>query len=91
LKNNYWFKRRRYGYGWAPITWQGKLLVIALILIIASGTYLVEFANKNTQSDKAIFVLILFLASLIVVAISLKKGPKPRWQWGIYEKDQKDD
>ena len=36
----YWFKRRRFGWGWTPVTWQGWLTVAFFIgLIIARRVF----------------------------------------------------
>jgi SNF family Na+-dependent transporter len=82
-----WFKRKRFGYGWTPVTWQGWLVIAAYV------ASLVFFANNGKNfvktSDIVIGVvvpIIMFTALLILVCIV--KGEKPKWQWGR-RKDEK--
>ncbi len=34
-KRKLWFKRRRYGLGWTPVTWQGWTVVVVVVAIAA--------------------------------------------------------
>lgn len=89
---NYWFKRRRYGYGWTPVTWQGWLTVILFLVIVLSESAVLRDMPRNTLSPEVIVYLSLFLVStLLLVVISSKKGPSPRWRWGSKATDNPDE
>lgn len=79
----YWFKRRRYGWGWIPVSWQGWLSVIAVVLFIIAGALTLTGIPKNQFTREVGFYLI-FVAVLVLQLIILgyKKGPKPKWRWG---------
>jgi len=83
-KQKFWFKRRRYGYGWIPVTWQGVItIIIFLFVVIFSSIILLKDVEKNTyQPEASMFVLVLSISTFIFIEISYKMGPPPRWRWG---------
>ena len=81
---SYWFKRRRYGYGWTPVKWQGWLTVFLFLAVVLIGaSILLKDTPRNTFSTES-FVFLIFTAitTALVVVVSLMKGPKPKWRWG---------
>ena len=90
---NYWFKRRRYGWGWVPITWQGWVALIAFIgIVIAAAAIQLPAKPEQPSEDELIRFLIIFtLAVLILVAICMAKGPAPHWRWGKKPSDNPDE
>jgi len=82
--NNFWFKRKRYGWGWIPVTWQGWLVIVVELLFIfsLSGVLLKDVPKNTYQSEVGIFLILVFLSTLLLVFITYKKGPKPKWRWG---------
>jgi hypothetical protein len=88
----YWFKRRRYGYGWTPVTWQGWLTVVVfLVVLLVAAIVLVGDAPRNSFSTEgAIFLAIVVALTALVMVISLAKGPKPKWRWGSRSDDDPD-
>jgi hypothetical protein len=89
---NYWMKRRRYGWGWTPITWQGWLFTVlqtAILLTAAS-----QMPQKPAQPSAA--QLVKLIVTLLCVGISLVlvgslTGPKPHWRWGKSDSDNPDE
>jgi uncharacterized membrane protein YhaH (DUF805 family) len=77
--NNYWFKRKLYGWGWVPATWQGWLVILVWLLLF---TFSIQTLDHEWL--KNIFVTTILTVGLIYICY--KKGEKPRWQWG---KDKK--
>lgn len=83
MKNNLWFRRKTYGWGWTPITWQGWLVTaffLAMPLVVKLIVRWFEF-SKNIQTFSMLSVIPLVVVGLVVVC--LRHGEKPRWQWGI--------
>jgi hypothetical protein len=33
-KSSYWFKRKRYGWGFTPATWQGWAVVLGYLIVV---------------------------------------------------------
>jgi hypothetical protein len=76
-----WFKRRRFGWGWEPVTWQGWLVVVAYIA--ADVAFALTIDERSTVTE----VLFTFILPITLLTISLIRfcyayGEKPRWQWG---------
>ena len=83
MKNNLWFRRKTYGWGWTPITWQGWLVTaifLAVPLVVKLIVRWLEF-SKTIQTFSMLSMIPLVVVGLIVVC--LRYGEKPRWQWGI--------
>ena len=73
----YWFKRRRYGYGWIPVRWQGwAVLTVYLIVIISSANEL------EKGEDTLLYVIMLALSTISLLVIARDRGPRPKWRWG---------
>ncbi len=84
-----WFKRKTYGWGWYPSTWQGWLVIaIYIAIIFALGLTIDE--NSTQKEVNLIFVLPVLIATTALVTISYKKGEKPRWQWGEKKEEGSD-
>ena len=91
--NSYWFKRRRYGYGWIPVVWQGWAVLVAFAaIIIAAAIYLLPDKPTAPSSLQIVtFLLVLLSALFLLIGISLAKGPAPHWRWGKTEHDNADE
>lgn len=76
---NYWFKRRRFGFGFMPVTWQGWLVTIGYILVIIFAG--MAFLDNNLR-ETSLFFLIFILATGGLLRIMLIKGPRSHWRWG---------
>ena len=86
LKDNpegYWFKRKIWGWGWTPVTWQGwatLFLYISAIIIIFKNVD----AKSHSNSDTLIGTAPLFIVvTTLLIFICYRKGEKPKWQWGF--------
>ncbi len=89
LKDNpeeFWFKKKLYGWGWTPVKWQGWVVVlVAVLLIIWNG---INFSSITETSEPTDEMLVWFFVKTIIVVVALlvvcyKKGEKPKWQWGL--------
>lgn len=77
----YWFKRKTYGWGWTPSTWQGWLVVLVYVAIIFLLS--INIGIESTQTEVyTTFVVPMLIATVVLIRISYIKGEKPRWQWG---------
>ena len=80
LKDNpegYWFKRKLYGWGWAPVKWQGWLVILVALGFVFFGIYIGE---TDDAPGAALLGVLLMVA--IILYFGYKKGEKPCWQWG---------
>ena len=69
-----WFKRKVYGWGWMPCSWEGWVVTLGfVILLIPVMTRMIDWTDK---------LLSLAILVIILIGICYKTGEKPRWQWG---------
>lgn len=79
----YWFKRRRYGYGWTPTTWQGWLTVlIYFVLILLAGWLLENNGDEPSSDDMVVFFTVLIVSTGLLFVITAYTAPKAKWRWG---------
>lgn len=82
-KDDYWFKRKRTGWGWTPSNYKGWLVmfVYAIALGIGTMTFLGNKPdNEPSTADFIIWLGYILLLLVLLFAVASKKGPKPRWQ-----------
>lgn len=77
----FWFKRRRYGWGWYPVTWQGWGAV---------GLYLLA-VGIIASWDSLWSVAAIAFATLLLLLVTILRGPSPRWRWGPRPEDNPDE
>lgn len=80
--DGYWSKRRVYGWGWVPATWQGWVLTAAYLILIIIISF--RLTKMDTWQDALrFFVLPLVVLTGIFIFIAYKTGESPKWSWGI--------
>ncbi len=77
--NHYWFKRKLYGWGWTPATWQGWLVTLVYVLLIGASTFILQ---GKTTTDTVVFIITFVVLLGAFVFVAYKTGEKPCWQWG---------
>ena len=76
-----WFKRKKYGYGWTPVTWQGWVVTgLYVVLVVVFAMTIDE--TSSVSEVMFTFVLPAALLTFTLIRIACKKGETPRWQWG---------
>ena len=81
-----WFRRKSYGWGWTPVSWQGWL---ALVLYIAVNVLIFRLVDLHSHSNSD--TLINFAPRFLLLTVGFYlictfAGEKPKWQWGNHEK-----
>jgi hypothetical protein len=72
-----WFKRRRFGWGWVPITTAGWLVVLAYLMAVVF--FLAAFERTGSQ---IILYVGLIISTALLTLVCWSKGESPKWQWG---------
>ena len=89
IKDNpegYWFKRKLYGWGWAPATWQGWLILALYIVAIVAFALTID--NDSPPREIVFtFVFPVVVLTLLLIRICYRTGEKPKWMWGLPKKD----
>ncbi len=82
----YWFRAKRYGWGWYPSTWQGwtVILLYAIILFFIFLTLDSEL-HSPIETMKQFFPIELVLTAILIVVCYIK-GERPSWRWGDKKK-----
>ena len=76
MSKKYWFKRKTYGYGWTPCTWEGWVF-----LAVATAAYILPMTFWAKEYPVAL-IFYTFVWIGLLTLVSYLKGPRPRWQWG---------
>ena len=79
----YWFKRKLYGWGWVPVTWQGWLVTLAAVACISGGIYIGE-----TDDAPGAALIGIVLGAALVFGFGRSKGEKVCWQWGLPDESE---
>ncbi len=81
MKNQLWFKRKIYGWGWYPCSWQGWLVLLAYLLLVLFFSFTIGESSPLSEIFFT-FALPIILLTITLIRICYKKGEKPRWSWG---------
>ena len=74
----YWFRAKRYGWGWGlPLVWQGWAVLLGFILLLAAGSVLISPAEHL-----GLHLAYVAALSAALVAVCYAKGEPPQWRWG---------
>ncbi|MCA9366439.1 hypothetical protein KC722_02560 [Candidatus Kaiserbacteria bacterium] len=79
----YWFKRKLFGWGWTPVTWQGWLVTLSVVVAILLNAFC---RNLEAMTDREALTQIVapsLLLAVLLIVICYKTGESPRWTWGF--------
>lgn len=79
-----WFRAKRYGWGWYPVTKEGWLVMLGYIALFLVGeTLFISNLNENRVSQWSVgFLIYIAIITTGLMWICYKTGEKPRWRWG---------
>lgn len=81
-KKNYWFKTKKYGWGWGlPLTWQGwaSFGIFIAIWLLALFAYLPSGGQGITNENLWSFIGVMVIDVLALVYVSFAYGEPPTW------------
>lgn len=85
-------KRKRFGWGWTPTTWQGWLFIVLQIGVLFTAA--MQLPAKPVQPSTDQLVRLCIIVSFVIATIVLvgsQVGPTPRWRWGKKDTDSVDE
>lgn len=82
-----WFKRKKYGYGWYPATWQGWFVIFEYVIFVILNFRRIDMYSPSATQTLLEFLPSTALATLALLLVTYLRGESPRWQWG--EKNSK--
>jgi hypothetical protein len=77
-KPRYWFRAKRYGWGWGlPLTWEGWVVLVVWLGIFLAAIPLLHLPQHIGEH-------LLFVAGMVAVLVGVCywKGEPARWRWG---------
>jgi hypothetical protein len=80
----YWFKPKRYGYGAAPVTWEGWVFTGVVAAVIAGSVSLL-IGNGRTRDLAMTLIWAAVVAIVVAVLVAVTKAKTEggwRWRWG---------
>jgi len=81
-----WFKRKLFGWGWYPASWEGWVVTAVFVALIVAFSFTVD-ENSSAQDKAFTFLLPILILTATFIRIAYKTGEAPRWQWGKEKKD----
>ncbi|MEI8130748.1 MAG: hypothetical protein WCG55_04570 [bacterium] len=82
MENKLWFRAKRFGWGWYPVTWQGwGVILLYVFAIFAGGNYVNNHESSGSDFVQQ-FVPQLIVLTIFLIIICYKTGEKPAWRWG---------
>ena len=85
-------KRKRFGWGWTPTTWQGWLFIFLQVGVMFTAA--MQLPANSTHPSSAQLIKLFIILGLVVATILLvgnQIGPSPRWRWGKKNTDKADE
>jgi hypothetical protein len=80
-EHHYWFRARRFGYGWTPSTWQGWA-VVGVWIVVFTGLAVAIPAEAGHAPLLVTTIVANVAITLALVAVCWKTGEPARWRWG---------
>lgn len=77
-----WFRAKRYGWGWVPVTWQAWVVVFVYVCVIVLGAALLINNLNPSNIQLALFFVWTFIWTLPLMYLGFTKGEEPHWRWG---------
>jgi uncharacterized membrane protein len=82
MSKKLWFKAKRYGWGWVPVTWGGWLTVLGFVVFQIWNAFRLDETSHSVSDTVRPFILESVVAVVVLIAICYYKGEKPSWRWG---------
>jgi hypothetical protein len=77
-----WFRAKRFGWGWYPITWQGWLIVLGFVVIMTLNGFRINSISQSVTEEFINYASQTIILVGILIVICYLNGEKPRWTWG---------
>lgn len=84
-QTTYWFRPKRYGWGFVPTTWQGWGMTLSLLAVILGSAYSTGFFSEtgpNTEGAVRYILDICVFTTLFSLLACKKTKGRLAWRWG---------
>jgi len=79
MKNNYWFKANKNGYGWHPANWKGWAILLLYVLFLVYSFWEVDLQSHSASDTLINFFPRFLLFTAILTIITYLKGESITW------------
>lgn len=77
-----WFKAKPYGYGWAPASVEGWLVLILYVWSNVNLFIMIDWRSHSISDTLINFAPVFLAETLLLYTICVWRGEKPKWRWG---------
>ena len=81
-KKQIWFKAKRYGWGWYPISWQGWAITLVYALALVRIFTWADMTSHSGSDSLIKFGPPFIIITGLFLVICYNKGEMPKWRWG---------
>jgi hypothetical protein len=75
-QDQYWFRAKRYGWGWGrPLTWEGWTVLAGYLALVLAPLAMGE-------SGAGLSVAAAVIGAPLLLLVCYRKGEPPKWRWG---------
>lgn len=86
------FKRKRYGYGWTPVTLGGWILVaLFIVAIVLWSLIMLPSTNVVTLEQQVVYLTGLIIIIALMLFVTRRYAPRGKWRWGRKPTDDADE
>lgn len=74
----YWFRAKRYGWGWGlPLTWEGWVVLVVFLLLVSLGSVFV-----SPVRHPGLHIGYVAGLGVVLLIVCYAKGEPTKWRWG---------
>ena len=85
----YWFRAKRYGWGWTPASIEGWLIMFAWVVFNVWSFMHIDQSSHSGSDTLIGDALPFILSTLLFLMICYKTGEYPAWHCGDRDEDEK--
>ena len=91
--DEYWFKSKKYGWGWGMPNSRNGWLSFGLFFVVwlaALAWYISAPIDSEVNGSGELILLAVIIADVIgLIFVSFKYGEPPKWRWGTKHDSRK--
>ncbi len=81
IEKKLWFRAKRYGWGWYPVTWQGWAVLLMYVFVLVSNVIYLNHHEHSVSDFLMQFFPQTFILTVFLIIICEAKGEKAGWRW----------
>jgi len=71
-----WFKKKRFGLGWRPVTWEGWAIIVGFVAIEVWNFMRIDAVSHSNSDTLRPFIIQTFLLMIVLVVICYSRSEK---------------